>query len=146
MDYPARFWSKIEKTDGCWLWKGSLNPYGYGRFPIKGIYTLAHRLAYKLLKGAIPKGLFCLHKCDVRKCVNPDHIFLGTAQDNTKDMLEKRRQANGTKVNTNKLTEDQVRVIIKDERPNRQIAKDYDVSDVCIGLIKRRINWKNLSV
>lgn len=80
---------------GCWLWIGSKTKKGYGGFlrSIKGKnkYFYAHRFIYELANGPIKKGLFCCHHCDVRNCVNPEHIFLGTALDNNRDMLAKGR-------------------------------------------------------
>ena len=91
-----RFWAKVEKTDACWEWQSRIAPAtGYGNFAIwkQGRRTtwLAHRLAWFLTNGAIPKGLCVLHKCDNRRCVRPDHLFLGTAADNVHDCIAKGR-------------------------------------------------------
>ena len=83
--------AKGEKTDGCWLWTGATASYGYGKMMLDGETVRAHRAAYLLLVGPIPDGLYVLHRCDVRRCVNPAHLFLGTPSDNTKDMLAKGR-------------------------------------------------------
>lgn len=70
-----RLWAKVEKTDGCWLWRGSLRPDGYGQIAMKpGAPKLAHRVAYELAKGPIPAGLTLDHLCRNRACVNPDHL------------------------------------------------------------------------
>ena len=92
-----RFLEKIEKTDSCWLWTGKPAPgVGYGRFKIKAVTHYAHRLAYDYFVGPIPEddsyhGICVCHKCDVRLCVNPEHLFLGTAQDNMLDKMSKDR-------------------------------------------------------
>lgn len=75
----------------CWYWRGSLEEFGYGRLQSKR----AHRLSWTLFNGEIPKGLYVLHKCDIRNCVNPDHLFLGTQIDNMRDMVKKGRHNNG---------------------------------------------------
>lgn len=87
------FWEKVEKTGGCWLWRGATNPKGYGRTGVGSHRSaLAHRLSWNLAHGQIPAGLFVLHRCDTPGCVRPDHLFLGTAADNTADMIRKGRQ------------------------------------------------------
>lgn len=92
-----RFWSHVdpEPNSGCWLWSGAWNGKwnvcGYGRFNIDGVMRQAHRWAYEHFRGPIPDGLFACHKCDTPPCVNPDHLFLGTAVDNMADMIRKGR-------------------------------------------------------
>ena len=85
------FWEKVKKTDTCWEWTAAKNEKGYGVFGIGKETDKAHRISYRLLVSEIPQGLFVCHKCDNPKCVNPDHLFLGTAQDNVKDMILKKR-------------------------------------------------------
>ena len=77
-----RFWSKVEKTDTCWLWTASKNHNGYGIFDINGKTQRAHRLSYELYKGKIPDGLQIDHLCRVRHCVNPDHLEAVTRKEN----------------------------------------------------------------
>lgn len=93
---------------GCWLWIGVLDRGGYGRIPIKKYKVRsAHRVAWELFNGLIPNGLFVLHKCDTRSCVNPEHLFLGTQTDNMVDCAKKGRNANQRKmycVNGHKFT------------------------------------------
>ena len=92
----TRFWDKVNKTDTCWLWTGNTEKIGYGIFKLKGKALKAHRLSYAYHKNSIPAGNMVLHRCDVRNCVNPDHLFLGTQTDNMRDMTAKGRHwANG---------------------------------------------------
>lgn len=89
--FGARFQEKVEKTDGCWLWRPA-KPNEYGKFMVrKGVMDGAHRVAWTLAHGPIPKGLMVLHRCDNPRCVRPDHLFLGTAADNSRDMVAKGR-------------------------------------------------------
>lgn len=89
----TRFWSMVLKSETCWLWKGSVNRKGYGQISTKrGSRPLqTHRLSYELHVGPIPEGKMVLHKCDNPRCVRPDHLFLGTAKENTADMMQKER-------------------------------------------------------
>jgi hypothetical protein len=86
-----RFMRKVVKGDGCWLWTGAPAQWGYGQFGMANKHWLAHRVSWFFHNGPIPDGMFVCHRCDVPLCVNPDHLFLGTHQDNMDDMRAKRR-------------------------------------------------------
>ena len=91
-----RFWSKVDKSGECWLWLGSKGPDGYGYLGTGTSKSArAHRVAYWVVYGSIPNGQFVLHHCDNPSCVRPDHLFLGTQQDNMNDMVNKGRSAKG---------------------------------------------------
>ncbi|MCI0564461.1 MAG: HNH endonuclease [Nitrososphaera sp.] len=91
-----RLWSKIDKTETCWLWTGKKKCSGYGLIPKGGPgknspALRVHRVMWELTFGPIPEGQKILHKCDVRHCVNPEHLFLGTQADNLADCKDKGR-------------------------------------------------------
>ena len=85
--WEVNFWAKVQKTGACWLWIAGKDYGGYGSFQHKR----AHRLSYEMHVGPIPKGMFVCHSCDVPACINPAHLFLGTARDNVRDMIAKGR-------------------------------------------------------
>jgi len=89
------FETKFDKTEnGCWLWKQARDKDGYGSFKFKRKVYRAHRFSYMLYKGEIPDGMMVLHKCDIPNCINPEHLFLGTAKDNAQDAAKKGRIGN----------------------------------------------------
>lgn len=104
MGGPLReFWSRVDKTQPparpdlgpCWLWTDNKFNTGYGQLMVEGRVIGAHRRAWILTHGPIKEGLCVLHKCDVRACCNPDHLFLGTKGDNIRDCAAKGRTAKG---------------------------------------------------
>jgi hypothetical protein len=85
------FWSQFDKTGECWIWTGSKTPTGYGKHTVKGVTISTHRLAWMLTHGPIPEEMCVCHHCDVPPCGNPEHLFLGTQQENIWDMFKKKR-------------------------------------------------------
>lgn len=147
-DRAMLFWSKVTKTDTCWLWTGSLNPKGYGIIRINNKPIKTHRLSYEQSHGTIPPGLFVCHRCDVRNCVNPDHLFLGTITDNTLDMFSKGRNAigvKGSRPSNARLTNEDVRAIRQSLEPLKIAATRYGTSLSCISAIRHRKNWKHVA-
>ena len=106
MSLEERFWSKVDKkgNDECWLWTSTVNARGYGCITVAPYhqYIRAHRLSWKIATGYDAGSLDVLHRCDVPLCVNPNHLFLGTAADNIADKVAKGRQAKGAAINTHK--------------------------------------------
>ena len=91
-----QFWAKVEKTETCWIWTGGVNKPGvrggeHGIVCIHNRHVFAHRFSYELHNGPIPEGLFVLHHCDVPRCVNPAHLYVGTQQDNMNDAKRRNR-------------------------------------------------------
>jgi hypothetical protein len=136
-----RFWSKVRKTETCWLWTGANSgrkwPYGLlgGKPMLK-----AHHISWEIHNGPVPEGAWVLHKCDVTLCVNPDHLFLGTAADNTADMMVKGRCA------TRKLTQDQVDQIRRRYALGETqiaLAVDFGVSKANVSIIVQNKSWKH---
>ena len=146
IDRFNKLYLKDLKT-GCWIWQGTKSRKGYGIIwdSERKHRKHAHRASYSLFNGTIPDGLCVLHKCDIPACVNPEHLFLGTNADNNEDCRKKGRNAFGETNGSAKLTNEQVRKIRSDTRTSRKIAKDYNVSNMTVSYIKRRIKWKHLT-
>lgn len=148
------FLSRLDRSggdDSCWLWKGYINPQtGYGvahGSPLRNRMMSAHRLSFHLHHGKDPGRLFVLHRCDVRTCVNPRHLFLGTARDNWADSIAKGRQVAvriGEANSRSKLTADKVREIRRSTATSAELARRFGVSNVAIGLIRRGRSWAHV--
>lgn len=145
-----RFLEKVIKTDTCWLWIGNKNIFGYGVFFKDGKNRRAHRISYELYKGQIPDNLLVCHKCDVRNCVNPDHLFLGTAQENIQDAYAKGKFKDhcGEKSHYHKLDANKVKLIrelyIPNVFPMSKLAEMFSVNHTSIHNIISYKTWKNV--
>lgn len=131
---------------GCLIWLGYVSKYGYGTITTHhGEVKRVHRLSWELTHGEIPKGLFVCHKCDVKLCVRPEHLFLGTPKENTQDMVRKMRHSIGDKNWATVLKEEDIVAIRNDPRICKEIAKDYGVHLTTIASVKLRRTWKHVA-
>jgi len=178
MDATARFWAKVQKSDGCWEWRGARFQRGAGaaRVLTYGMFTVgprdipAHRYSWEMHSGPIPAGLFVLHHCDNPPCVNPEHLFIGTAADNSRDMVAKGRQsranahpargdANGARRHPDRLHRGEANGVailtaakVRDIRArlaagssHASVARDFGASKATIGKIARRETWQHVT-
>lgn len=146
-----RFWRHVspEPNSGCWLWDGTVSGSGYGKLRFNYKQIAAHRYSYELHFGAIPSGFLICHRCDVRCCVNPEHLFLGTYADNNRDAARKGRSyaAQGSKNGSAKLIEHDVADILRAVKSQNQkeIAKRFKVSPMTISNIVNGRSWKHVA-
>lgn len=151
------FWNKIEMIPehSCWEWVGYKDKDGYGRLKTNQRDLRAHRLSYELHKGVIPIGKLICHMCDNTSCVNPNHLFLGTRLDNSRDCIKKGRHPNrsknlirysGEKNAAAKLTKLQVDTIrffySQGDYSQQRLADLYNVSQALISFILLQKIWK----
>lgn len=134
-----------EPNSGCWLWVASSKGNGYGQFQLRHRRGMgpefAHRVSYELHCGEIPEGKVVLHVCDNRACVNPDHLRVGTVADNSHDMVSKNRGRGqflgwGRSAHT-RISQSDVLSILVDDRPTKEIAKSFGVSERHVRHVKR---------
>lgn len=156
MSVKDRFYyiAKIPKDKTqCWIWQNSIDGSGYGCISVNNKKTKAHRLSYILHKGEIPKGLCVCHTCDNRRCVNPDHLWLGTWAENLEDMRNKGRGyflivPSGSENGRAKLKDNDIRQIrkyAKEGFTSLEISKLYPVNRNMIDHIIKRRNWKHVT-
>lgn len=153
-DMVAKFRACIDRSGGpeaCWPWIGKCQTGGYGRFEggskLKRRSCLAHRLAWTLKNGPIPKGLNILHSCDNPPCCNPAHLFVGTHRDNMADMTAKGRSTHGDRNGRARLTAAEVleiRAAWAAGRNQCQIARSFGVTNSQVHLIVTGKSWGHL--
>lgn len=146
-----------DEITGCWNWLGKTRSGKcklYGRIKVNKKSMPAHRFSWELHnEKKVPDGMIVMHKCDNPECVNPDHLCIGTTQDNSDDKVRKNRQAkglsfvnrkaaNGSRHGLAKLTENQAKEIFNDTNSQRKIAERYGVSQTVIHNIKSMKTWK----
>ena len=143
-----KHYSKPDPVTGCWVWVGSTVHGGYGQTTMgDGKPMKAHRVSYLTFVGPIADGLMVCHKCDNPPCVNPDHLFLGTAKDNQRDSIRKDRNARGSRHWASRLTEADVAIIrehISAGASDAWIANRFDVVPGTIHHIRHGNSWKHI--
>jgi len=152
MDLKARINADTRRTRGCWLWTGYINAGGYPEVSFKGQKHLVHRAAYELKYGPIPDGLLACHTCDVRACVRPDHIFLGTHADNMRDKVAKGRSAGPSLIGEanarSKLTTPLVRSLRAEYSQGgvtiADLAARHDITEHNMRCAIRGLTWKHV--
>lgn len=152
------FWSRVNKSENCWLWTGPTRGRGYGAWK----NTYAHRYSYRLAFGDVPESLSVLHRCDVPACVNPNHLFLGTHQENMEDMKAKHRSQSGDQNPSRKHPElmsrgtdrwnaklnpeavRQMRSLAETGMQVSAIAKKYGVNRLTARSVVKRLTWRHV--
>jgi hypothetical protein len=163
----------VKKDGECWLWEGSLTNCGYGKITIKGIHGSSHRISFEIFKGQIPKGKHVCHNCptgDNKRCINPDHLWIGSHKDNMQDALKKGRMKGtpgikwsqelrekmksrphsdrrGEKHHLRKLTNAniyEIRELLKTNLTQKKIAEKYGIDKSLISYIKSGKNWSHI--
>lgn len=138
----CRLLNRIEIKGNCWEWKGKITTVGYGEIRNKQKHCLTHRLSYEVFKGVIPKNTQVCHKCDNKKCMNPEHLWLGTQKENIQDAKKKKRLS---KQPMKKLTMKQAKDIRKrlsNGESSIVLGKEYNVSTTVISFIKHQQHYR----
>lgn len=160
-DADARLWPRVNKngptpaglTTPCWTWTGATADKGHGRISGKkgkrhSMFP-THRISWEYHFGPIPDGLHCLHKCDSPRCVQPDHLFLGTNLDNIADMVAKRRHRFGATKPLAKLDDEKVRQIFRFRSHGhlqRQIAIHFGITQSVVSMVLSRKIWSHVNL
>jgi hypothetical protein len=148
-----RFWRRVDVRgeNECWLWTGSLDKDGYGKFAYyrlsKVRHVRAHWFSYRVSVGRVPKGLSICHTCDVPTCCNPAHLWIGTNTENTSDRNQKSRQARGSRDGNARLSEIDIPIIrrlLSEGLTCRRIGQIFGVAENTIGHIKRGETWRHI--
>lgn len=153
-EFIGEFWAKVKQVGGCLEWQSSLDDNGYGRVrvPHSRAHFRAHRVAYYMVYEEDPAEMFVCHSCDNPKCVNPEHLFLGTALQNNQDKMAKGRDRyadqRGHRNGNSKLSENDARQIIKlilEGKNNKQIAAVMPVGHALVSRIRVGRSWRALA-
>jgi hypothetical protein len=159
LDIQKRFWNKVNKTETCWLWEAAVDGRGYGIIRLDNKLEKAHRLSYIWYYGDIPDGLIVMHECDVKKCVNPQHLIAGTVAKNNEAARNRglwkpnygykmplETIPRGESCGASKLKKADVIEIRRryPQETQEQLGKAFGVTSKNIGYIVRGVTWKHL--
>lgn len=135
-------WAKLKqgKPGECWLWQGTVTSSGYPKLHLNRRQLSAHRVSYHLHNGPIPENLWVLHRCDTKTCCNPDHLWLGTPRENTRDCVQKGRWTQNRKLSSEQVR--QVRYLSLGGMNSFEIAERFGVGASCIRNILAGITWR----
>lgn len=129
---------------GCREWQGASDSRGYGNIKSNRTTCRVHRVAYEIFNGVIPKEMVVRHTCDNPRCINYQHLKLGTYADNTADMMSRGRQATGIKNGRSKLTEQQIKEMRKSDDTLYTLAEKYGVDFSAVWQAKKHKTWKHI--
>lgn len=145
------FWENVDRSGECWLWTAGTDATNYGTLRWNGKKDRTHRVSWTLANGPVPRGMHVLHHCDVKLCVRPDHLFLGTQGDNNRDMWSKHREnmcglfkLRGEQHARSKLTDAAVRTIRERGRTVRELARQFNVSIAAIEAVLYGKTWRHV--
>jgi HNH endonuclease/Helix-turn-helix domain len=146
--FERRFWKQIKKTDTCWIWKGPKNSCGYGTMARRGYGIVrAHRVSWEFHFGIPPKNMCVCHKCDNPPCVRPEHLWLGTREENMMDAHKKGRLRKGEESGTSKLKNfqiEEIRKLRKEGFTQSEIGEKMGVKGSTIAHILQGHTWKHI--
>lgn len=140
----SRLLGKVIQTDGCWEWIGCRDRRGYGRIGVGSRTEFTHRVMWRSVVSEIPTGVNVLHHCDNPSCVRPDHLFLGTQDDNMKDARNKGRVRKGEDHGMRKLSEEDVLRIRSMGGTLRYVASLFGISNSMVCMIRNRKYWAHV--
>lgn len=139
-----RFWPRVKKSDGCWIFEGGASRYGKISDGVRKCRP-AHSVSWELANGkAVPRGVFVLHACDVPRCVRPSHLFLGNAAINAADRDAKGRQARGIRQGSAKLSDEKVRVIRASRSQATVLGRRFGVTETAVRYARMGKTWRHV--
>lgn len=140
------FWSQVDRSGDCWIWQGAIHSrdWQYGSLSVlgRGKRFLAHRFIWMVLHGPIPEGLYVCHACDNPKCVNPEHLWLGSPRENTRDMVRKGRDGWERKLTAEKVRE--IRLRHSEGETGASLARRFGIAECTVGRVIRRKAWAHV--